>query len=316
MLHEQAFGLAARFAIALSLAGCSAGPSPSPSPSGSASPDASGGGDASGSTGDAWVPPVDGGQASTPDASAETDPPGGSDAAMEASLVDVNVGEVSLPDGAVDQVPPGYKGTPFKGAPQLIPGTVHMSDYDNGGAGVAYCHGSAANCGMGITTGDWRPGGFPPYRPVAAGGTACGGAACNDNAGICHMSATEPDNYASGPQAGTLVTPQDVYVCYAATGEWLKYTVEVAETGTYAIGGQMAVPGGTAISLDFGGGVTTGSILLPASPTAACKCPETYHSWQDLQNLATIDLQAGTYVMTLTFVTGQCNPDTITFTKQ
>jgi hypothetical protein len=218
-----------------------------------------------------------------------------------------------LPDGAVDGIPTGYKGTPFKGTPQQIPGTIHLADYDLGGAGVAYCH-TAANCGMGITTGDWRPGGFPPYRPVAGGAAACGGAACNDNAGICHMDKSEPDNYAAGPQVGTLVMPQDVYVCYAATGEWLKYTVEVTQSGTYSIGGQMAGPAAT-FTLDFGvGGMA--SFPIPASPIAACKCPETYHSWQDLQNLGTIQLQAGTYVMTFTFKAGGFNPDYITFTKQ
>jgi hypothetical protein len=126
------------------------------------------------------------------------------------------------------------------------------------------------------------------------------------------MNTGEPDN----TTAGLSVSPQDVYPCYVATGEWLKFTVQVSEAGTYSIGGFMASPGGVSISLDFGGGITTGTFTLPQSPITMCGCPETYHSWETAQNLATVTFPAaGTYLMTMTVVTQQFNPDTFVFTK-
>jgi len=216
-----------------------------------------------------------------------------------------------LPSNAPNNVPADYQGKPFKVL--QIPGTIHVADYDLGGAGVAYCHGNAGNCGQGINTGDWRPKTQPAYRPAPTpGATMCSGAACVDNAGLCHMDVSEPDN----TTAGVLVMPQDVYLCYVATGEWEKYTVQVLEPGTYAIGGQMAVPTGVSVSLDFGNGITSGSFALPASPTANCKCPETYHSWETVNNLGMVTIPAaGTYLMTFKVLTSQFNPDTFTFTK-
>jgi hypothetical protein len=192
-----------------------------------------------------------------------------------------------------------------------IPGTIHGADYDLGGAGVAYCHGNTANCAGGIKMTDWDCGpgkggdkrkdpACPPYRPD------------NDNAGLCHMNTGEPDNTTTGqPYA-----PYYPYLCYTSTGEWVKYTVQVTEAGTYSIGGAMAVPGGTSIELDFGNGVTTGTIMLPTSPTAMCKCPETYHSWETVTGIGMVTFpSAGTYVMTMTIKSQQYNPETFVFTK-
>jgi hypothetical protein len=214
-----------------------------------------------------------------------------------------------LPDGAVNGVPADYQGKPFKVL--QIPGNIHMADYDLGGVGVAYCHGNPNDCAAGIKMNDWccGPGkgcdqrtdpACPPYRPN------------NDNAGLCHMNVGEPDNTPTGqPYA-----PYYPYLCYMATGEWAKYTVQVTQAGTYAIGGAMAVPAGTSIALDFGNGVTTGTIALPTSPTAMCMCPETYHSWETVSNIGTVTIPAaGTYVMTMRLVSQQFNPEYFSFTK-
>jgi hypothetical protein len=218
-------------------------------------------------------------------------------------------------DGGANNVPADYKGKPFTGMMPpytlQIPGTIHMADYDTGGAGVAYCHGNMTNCAGGIKMTDWDCGpgkggdhrkdpNCPPYRPDA------------DNAGLCHMNTGEPDNTTTGqPYA-----PYYPYLCYTATGEWTKYTVQVTQAGTYSIGGAMAVPGGVNIELDFGNGVTTGMMALPQSPTAMCKCPETYHSWETVTGVGMVTFpSAGTYVMTMKILTQQYNPETFVFTK-
>jgi hypothetical protein len=181
----------------------------------------------------------------------------------------------------------------------------------------------------------------PPYRGAG------------DNAGLSHMNLGEPDCYSqtgstwqfvqgsNGPTLdGPMVTagtpvPQnlhdtkvyDAYLSYTYTGEWLKFTVEVLAAGKYAIGGLIGTPGGTQLTIDFGNGITTGMFAATASPcmwqcpASACGgvakgCPETYHSFTNYQNLATVTIPApGTYLMTFTIVAGTTNPLYFTFTK-
>jgi hypothetical protein len=181
----------------------------------------------------------------------------------------------------------------------------------------------------------------PPYRTTG------------ENAGLSHMNLGEPDCYSttgptwqfvsgsSGPTLdGPMVTagtpvPQnahatmveDAYLSYTYTGEWLKFTVEVLAAGTYSVGALLGVPAGTELTIDFGNGITTGMFTPPTSPcmwtcsAAECGgvqkgCPETYHSWTNVDNLTTVQIPApGTYVMTFTIVQGTINPLYFTFTK-
>jgi hypothetical protein len=162
----------------------------------------------------------------------------------------------------------------------------------------------------------------------------------SDNAGLSHMNQGAPDDYAvSGPSwapsaegpvltgpmvtAGTpapqdahTTTEQDVYLSHTQSGEWAKYTVQVLEAGKYAVGGFLAVPPTTTVSLDFGNGITTGTLALPTSPCAWTGCTSTFHSWNILSNLATVTFPvAGTYLMTFTIVNNALNPNYFTFTK-
>jgi hypothetical protein len=214
-----------------------------------------------------------------------------------------------MTDGGQSFLPAGYKGTPF--AALQIPGRINAADYDRGGAGVAWCH-DMNNCGAGTVTGDWYPAGSPPYRsPIPATASICGGAACADNVGICRMSPNKPDHLITGQPA----PPNDTYLCYSVAGEWTKYTVVVAEAGTYSVGGFMAVPSGGGVNLSFGGNITTGNLMLAITPTTNCGSGENYHCWDQRDNLATVTFPAaGTYLMTMTQV-GRFNADNFTFTK-
>ena len=206
-------------------------------------------------------------------------------------------------------LPAGYTGTPF--AALKIPGRINACDYDRGGAGVAWCHNTGA-CGSGTTTGDWYPGGSPPYRPpIPANATICSGAACADNVGVCRMSPNKPDR----TSATALAPADDTYLCYSVAGEWTKYTVVVTQAGTYAVGGFMAVPQGGGVNLSFGASITTGDLALAVTNPSACGGGEYYHCWAQRENLAMVTFPAaGTYLMTLT-QTGRFNADNFTFTK-
>jgi hypothetical protein len=215
-------------------------------------------------------------------------------------------------------VPAGYTGMPFKTL--AIPGTIHLSDYDTGGPGVAYCHAPGATgpaCANGIKNPpDWccttrgcnqQAPVCPPYRVGA------------DNAGLSHMNTAEPDDYPNGMP----VSPYFPYLSYSVTGEWFRYTVVVLEAGTYSIGGLMAAPRppqnqAPTVSLDFGGGITTGVFTVPSSlcgnPDPGCT--EGYHVWQLDADMATVTIPApGAYVMTFTLVSSYLNPGYFTFTK-
>ncbi|HEV7959033.1 MAG TPA: hypothetical protein VGP11_06190 [Acidimicrobiales bacterium] len=240
-------------------------------------------------------------------------------------------GSVLSDGGMIDAIPAGYPGTPFTvpaGHSMTIPGTIHLADYDLGGVGNIFCHTNvmpptAAACD-GFNFNDWNPGSTPIYRPVPAGDTSgtCHAAACDDNAGLCHMNNGEPDRN----PAGALIMPQDVYPCYTATGEWIKYTVTVTEAGTFSVGGLMGSPrpdqnATPTVSLDFGTvngtDVTTGVFTVPPSECdPGTGCTEGYHVWQTDNNMAMVTFPApGTYVMTFNLVTSFLNPDYFVFTK-
>ncbi len=211
--------------------------------------------------------------------------------------------------GSVNNLPADYKGTPFTAL--TIPGRVNTCDYDRGGAGVAWCH-DMANCSAGTVTGDY-PGGTPPYRaPMPANAPLCSGAACDDNVGVCHMNPSKPDNTITGQP----MPSADTYLCYSVAGEWTKYTVQVAEAGTYSISCVMGVQvAGAGFNLSFGNDITTGDIAVAATPTANSGSGEGFHSWDDRENLGTVSFPAaGIYLMTFTQVS-RINASSFTFTK-
>jgi hypothetical protein len=176
-------------------------------------------------------------------------------------------------------------------------------------------------CG-GFNDGDWRPANTPQYRPTPAGDTSgkCNAAACDDNAGLCHMNTGEPDD----DTMGNPIAPADVYPCYTNTGEWINITVTVTEAGTYSISALMGAPrpdqnAQPFVRLDFGGGcITTGSFPIPPSicATTDMHCTEGYHVWQMNNNLAQVTFTtAGTYLMTFNLTMSFLNADYFVFTK-
>jgi hypothetical protein len=211
--------------------------------------------------------------------------------------------------GFTNNVPADYKGTPFTAL--SIPGKINTCDYDRGGAGVAWCH-DMGNCGAGTTTGDY-PQASGVYRPpMPASAKLCGGAACDDNVGVCRMNPAKPDNTI----AGQPMPPTDTYLCYSVPGEWTKYSVHVAEAGTYSISCVMGVQQpGSGFNLSFGPNISSGNIAVTATPTTNSGSGEGFHSWDDRKNLGTITFPtAGNYVMTFTQVS-RINADSFTFTK-
>jgi len=172
--------------------------------------------------------------------------------------------------GVPNFVPPDYAGKPETGSPQAIPGIIPAPAYDQapaGANGITFSyHGSSTKTAY--RTGDDSIG-------LAAFGNG-------------HVSTT-----------GAPEKPDQVYVGWTEPDEWLKYTVRVAETGTYVIGGKFAAGSkGATLTFTFTPELTTGEIEIP---TTAGFQPgkEVYHVWEKLDHLKEMTLPAGIYVMTV-----------------
>jgi hypothetical protein len=189
---------------------------------------------------------------------------------------------------AAPTIPADYTGKPETGSPQMIPGKIKAVDYD-----------TAPNAAPDIT---YHYGGKATQSKIRKEPDSLGLATFDKS----HLT-TKGD-------------PEDVsqvYVGWTQPHEWLKYTVTVAETGTYVIGAHVAAGAkGATLTFSFGDNLTTGEIEIP---TTAGFIPnhEVYHVWETLDNLKEITLPAGTYVMKVEIgKTAGMNLESFTFTKK
>lgn len=188
----------------------------------------------------------------------------------------------------VDSFPAAYAGRPFHGQPLPIPGVIQAEDYDLAPAGANDV--SFHYLGQ-PRSGDLRP---------------AGDAIALARFGPGHVTTN-----------GLPEKPDQVYVGWTEDGQWMKYTVRVAESGIYRIGGHFAAAGTNAtLSFSFNPDLATKPLILP---TTAGYQPgvEVYHVWETLDHLTDITLPAGTYVMTVTIQkAGGMNLDYFTFNKE
>jgi hypothetical protein len=189
-----------------------------------------------------------------------------------------------LPIGAAAN----YPGKPETGAPLAIPGAIPAVDYDISPYGA-----------NNIT---FHYDGDAKKTEFRTGDDSIGLAAFGDD----HVTI-----------AGVPEKVGQVYVGWTQPGEWLKYTVKIAEAGTYVIGAKVAAGStGATLTFSFGPDLTTGEIAIP---TTAGFRPgkEVYHVWETLDHLAEIKLPAGIYLMKVQIgkVAG-LNLETYTFTKK
>jgi Carbohydrate binding module (family 6)/Pectate lyase superfamily protein/F5/8 type C domain/Abnormal spindle-like microcephaly-assoc'd, ASPM-SPD-2-Hydin len=138
---------------------------------------------------------------------------------------------------------------PYGGTAAGIPGTVHASNYDTGGQGVAYNVTSVNGTGN-------------SYRSDGVDLEACSDTGCGYDLG------------------------------WTASGQWFKYTVNVATAGTYTISFRFASPSGVTDGLHIASSSGTnlsGNINVPATG-----------GWQTWQTAtATVTLPAGQQTLTV-----------------
>ena len=208
-------------------------------------------------------------------------------------------GFASIVCGFADSGQENYAGKPYGGQPRQIPGIIQAEHYD-----------VAPTNTDGITFHYNRPPRKTPFRTT------------DDCIGLTR--------YGKGHVtiAGVPEDPDQVYLGYTHAGEWVKYSVHVAEAGTYQFGGKFASGFTNAMisvtftpeinTVIFAPEINTGRINIP---TTAGYQPgvEVYHVWANLDNLAEIKLPPGDFVMTVKIEDehpGGLNIDYFTFIKK
>jgi hypothetical protein len=195
---------------------------------------------------------------------------------------------LALAAAALAELPASYKGGPYKGKAQVIPGKLQAELYDEGGPEVAYHDVDARNNGSGTL--NRGPGELDQFR--------------KDEGVDTSYTKKAFDKTADGK-----VEPEgDLYVGWTAPGEWVNYTVDVQQAGVYRVGGHMSSNNKDAqISLSVDGADKTGPITIASTGH--------WHTWRMYDNLAEIRLEKGRRLVTLRFVKeGNMNVDYLEFT--
>jgi GH18 family chitinase len=160
--------------------------------------------------------------------------------------------------------------SPFGGTARAIPGpAIEAEDYDVGGEGVAF-HDTTltAPCNSGNA-----------YRTGAG-----------DCVDIQPTGGTDPGGFNVG---------------WAAAGEWLEYTVNVATTGSYTMELRVAATAATrTVHVEVDGATVGGTIAIPNTGN--------YQTYQTVS--VTVSLTAGQRVLRLVHDTGSANVNWIRFT--
>ncbi len=191
-----------------------------------------------------------------------------------------------------------YTGKAWKNIHQMIPGKLQCEYYDQGGEGVAYHDKDTVNNGSG--------------KLNPANGTFLNEFRMNEGVDISFTKSNDVDN-----NLYNVVEPvmDQLYVGWTEPGEWIKYTVKVTKTGTYAIGLMFTANSKGGISLDLDGRPLTQELLIPSTynenDTLAWR---QWHHWNRVDSLATVQLRKGIHVLTLKTVTkGNMNYDYLDF---
>lgn len=209
--------------------------------------------------------------------------------------------------GAGARVPAGYRCVPFhdavhRGAPQAIPGRIQNEYYDvldvsddakRAGAEEGVCYHDTDNKNSGSGAGSLN-------------GT---GSYLNEH----RMFESADISYTKFHHAGVaiddspynVVTPDSnsLYLGWIAPGEWVNYTVHVAQAGYYTLGTMYTSKFGGHISLAVNGTDVTGPLAIPSTFAKADTIEwRQAHHWNRVSGLGRFHLSAGTQLLTLHFI--------------
>jgi hypothetical protein len=202
----------------------------------------------------------------------------------------------------VADFPKDYKGTPFtdskyKDGAQKIPGKVMCAYYDLGGEGVAYHDTDAKNKGSG---------GMNPLD----------GKYLNEFRANEGVDTSYTKGFADFWEGEAVKPPKDMlYVGWTEPGEWMNYTVDVAEDGDYTVDILYTSNKGGELLLDINGKPLDKPITIVSTndPKDTTRWRQ-WHHWNINKDAATVKLSKGRNLLTLHIVKqGNMNLGTLEF---
>ncbi|MBN1788992.1 MAG: carbohydrate-binding protein [Bacteroidales bacterium] len=193
-----------------------------------------------------------------------------------------------------------YQGKPWEDKIQEIPGRVQCEFYDTGGEGISYHDADSVNNGSGrlnSTNGDF----FNEFRM---------------HEGV-DISYTKTNGTDDNPYNDIMPEMNQLYVGWTVPGEWIKYTVQVREAGTYSIGLMYTANGDGEIEIVNADSISTGMMkVISTHKDADTLAWRQWHHWNK-SDLGTIMLKKGMQIITLkTISNGNMNYDYLEFTRR
>lgn len=193
-------------------------------------------------------------------------------------------------------------GRPFpESGPQKIPGRIQCEFYDLGGEGIAYHDADVVNNGSG--------------KLNPADGTVLNEFRMREGVDISYTKSNGIDD-----NGYNLVKPEpgSLYVGWTEPGEWMNYTVEVAESGNYKIGLMLTSNRGGTVSFSVDGKDVSRPVTIRSTYVAADTVAwRQWHHWNYQDSLAVIRLEQGIHTLTLrTVAEGNMNFDYLDFSPQ
>jgi hypothetical protein len=184
-----------------------------------------------------------------------------------------------------------YGGKPWDRKPQVIPGRLEFELFDIGGQGISFFDSTPTNRGNGDLNLKYDTE-LAKFR----------------RDGAVDVSFTKP--CCDKDSAGNLVAMDQTYVGWIVPGEWIKYTINVQQTGSYRVSGYFGInpePEVAAITFLFND-KAIGPIAM--APTGG------YHIWEVRENLFDVELTEGSHVLTILIDSvGELNLDWLEFVK-
>jgi len=192
-----------------------------------------------------------------------------------------------------------YQGKPWEKKAQLIPGRIQCELYDTGGEGISYHDSDSVNNG----SGKLNPANGDFYNEFRM------------HEGV-DISYTKTNGTDDNPYNDIMPEMNQLYVGWTVPGEWIKYTVNVSETGTYSIGLMYSANGDGEIEIVAADSVTTGIMkVLSTYKDADTLAWRQWHHWNKAGELGAVALKKGIQIIKLKTVSnGNMNYDYLEFT--
>jgi len=192
------------------------------------------------------------------------------------------------------------KQKPWNNTIQQIPGRLECEFYNLGGEGIAYHDTDPVNNGSGKLN--------PPD------GAFLNEFRMKEGVDISYTKFRDPaiDN---SPYNLAEPAKDQLYVGWTTPGEWINYTVKVAETGVYAIGLMYTASGDGGISFILDGKPLTQELRIPSTRNENESIAwRQWHHWNRIDTLAAVKLEKGIHLLTLKTVSnGNMNYDYLEF---